>query len=168
MPRTAGVGAYSDAVTSPFDTIAGLPTHVLVVHAVVALVPLLVVCAVLMVARIRFSRRFGPLVLAIGFVAVLASIVARLAGEQLALRVGVPATHQSFGQWVPWAVVVLYGLVLGFWLADRGIPTNRPRPAWLMALGAVVVFGAVGTMILTVVAGHTGSVAVWAPVISPT
>ena len=53
---------------SAFDTIFGLPTHVLVVHFVVVLLPLAAIGAVIMAIKQRWSVRFGPIVVVIAFV----------------------------------------------------------------------------------------------------
>ncbi len=155
-------------VGTVFDTIGGLPIHALVVHAVVVLAPLTALGAILMVAWTSFSRRFGPLVVVIGAVAVVAAIIAKSSGEQLAQRVGTPVEHQEYGTWMPFAVGALFVLLLGFWLVDRGIPLNRSRPGWVILLGIVLVLVALGVLALTFVVGHTGSQAVWSGVIAST
>lgn len=155
-------------VDSAFDTLGGLPIHALVVHAVVVLVPLTALGAILMVAWTDFCRRFGPVVVIMGGVAVMAAIIAKEAGEQLALRVGVPAEHEEYGSWMPVAAGILFVLVLGFWLVDRGIPLNRSRPGWLIAVGVLLVLVAFGAIALTFVVGHTGTQAVWSGVIRST
>jgi hypothetical protein len=147
------------------DTVAGLPVHALVVHAVVVLVPLAAVGAVLMALRPSFSRRFGVLVVIVAGVAVPAALVAKESGERLARRIGVPVLHQELGSVMPWVAAALFLGILVFWLVDRGIPMNRQRPLWLKLLAALLVLAAVGATLWTVRVGHSGATAVWTPIL---
>lgn len=156
------------SVDSAFDTIAGLPVHALVVHVVVVLLPLTAIGAIIMVAWTHFSRRFGPVVVVIGGVSVLGALVARSSGEQLALRVGTPVEHEQYGTWMPAVAGGLFVLLLLFWLVDRGIPMNRSRPGWVIALGVVLVLASLGALVMTVIVGHSGAVAVWSGVVQST
>ena len=145
-----------------FDTVAGLPVHALVVHVAVVLAPLTAIGAIAMVVRPSFSRRFGPMIVATGALAALAVVAARLSGPALALRVGLPVDHERYGTWLPVVFGLLFVLLLGFWIVDRGIPLNRPRPGWVRILAILVVVLAFATLALTLVVGHSGAVAVWA------
>lgn len=153
---------------SLFDTINGLPVHVLVVHAVVVLVPLSAIGAVLMAAWPAFSRRFGILVVILSGIAAAASVVARLSGEQLAERVGSPEPHVDLGNVMPLFAGGLFVLILVFWLVDRGIPANRSRPGWLIALAVVLVIAAVVATWWTFRVGDSGAEAVWGPIVENT
>ncbi len=148
-------------MNAAFDTVGGLPVHAFVVHAAVVLVPLTALGTVAMAVRRSLSRRFGPLVVGFGAVAVVAALVARSSGQYLAQRVGTPAEHAQFGGWLPAVAGVLFVGVLALWLLDRGIPTNRSRPLRVLVLaGALVVVAAVATA-LTAVVAYTGVAAVW-------
>ena len=153
---------------SLLDTVAGLPVHALVVHAAVVLVPMGALGAILMAVWTRFSRRFGPLVVIVAGVAAASAFIAKESGEQLAARVGTPEQHAELGQQLPIAAAVLFLVVLAFWLFDRGIPANRPRPLWLTLLGVVMVLVSLATLFLTLRVGHTGAEAVWSAVIENT
>ena len=152
----------------PFDTVFGLPVHALVVHAVVVLLPLCAVGAILMVARASFSRRFGSLVVVIAVVAAASSVVAKQSGLALAERVGTPAQHASLGEVMPFIAAGFFVLLLVFWLFDRGIPANRSRPAWLIALGVLLALASLVAIFWAVQTGHTGAEAVWTSVVSST
>lgn len=151
-----------------FDTAFGLPVHALVVHAAVVLVPLSAVGAVIMVLRSSFSRRFGSLVVVIAALAAISAFVAKESGEALALRVGTPEQHAQLGDVMPVVAGGFFVVLLVFWLFDRGIPANRTRPGWLIALGVLLVAAAVFTIVWTVRVGHTGAEAVWSSVIANT
>lgn len=155
-------------VDSAFDTVAGLPLHPLVVHAVVVLLPLAAIGAVLMVVWTRVGRRYGPVVVILGAVSVIAAFVAKESGEAFAERVGTPAEHEEFGTWLPWAALAFFAVLLAFWLVDRGIPLNRSRPAWVIVLGVVLILASIGVLALTVVVGHTGAEAAWSGIVQTT
>ena len=148
------------------DTIGGIPVHALVVHAAVVLVPLAALGASLMAVRSSFSRRFGTLVVLVAFVAAGACVVAKESGEQLARRVGSPQPHVDLGDVMPLVAGVLFLLVLVFWLFDRGIPANKPRPMWLVLLAIVLVIASVGALYWTFRVGDSGAKAVWEPIMS--
>jgi len=160
--------AYCVRMGSLLDTVAGLPVHSLVVHAVVVLVPLVALGAILMAVWPSFSRRFGTLIVIVGGGAAAASLVAKESGEQLALRVGTPLPHADLGNLMPLFAGALFVVLLVFWLFDRGIPMNRPRPGWLVALAVVLVIVALAAMAWTFRVGHSGSEAVWKPIIANT
>lgn len=146
----------------------GLPTHVLVVHAVVVLLPLASLGAVLVALLPRFSRRFAVLVVVVAWVAVPAAFLARGSGEQFSERVGLPQPHAELGDVLPFYALALALVLLIFWLFDRGIPANRSRPWWLKALGAVLLVVAVLTTWWTIRVGHTGAESTWSAIIENT
>ncbi len=104
-----------------FDTIAGLPLHALVVHAVVVLVPLAVIGTIAVAVVPRWSRRYGWLVVLCSGVATGSAVVAKQSGEQLASRVGVPPDHFSVARWLPWVVLALFVADLLLWWWDRAV-----------------------------------------------
>ncbi|MDD2819337.1 MAG: hypothetical protein PHN51_11165 [Candidatus Nanopelagicales bacterium] len=147
---------------SQLITFGGLPLHPLVVHVVVVLVPLTALGAILMAVMPRFSRRFGPLVALGAFISMGSAVLAKEAGEQLALVKDVSADHLRWGDQAPlW--VGLFGLVvIVFWFFDRGIPANRSRPMWLRMLAFVVIALSLVATVFVLGAGHSGAEAVWA------
>jgi hypothetical protein len=103
---------------SIFDTFRGLPTHVLVVHAVVVLVPLCFVGVVVAAFSRTWRQRLAIPILVLLAVGVVASFIATRSGRALRHRIGAtPAInhHAHIGTWVPW--IVLVALVLtAVWL----------------------------------------------------
>lgn len=148
---------------SDIVTVGGLPLHPLVVHLVVVIVPLTFAGAFLMAVWPKFSRRFGPLIAIGAALGLVSAIIARQAGEQLAPIVGVSASHLEWGGRAPWWIAIFGIAVVAFWLVDRGIPANRPRPVWVHVFaGVMVVLGAIAVM-QVMGAGHSGSESVWLP-----
>lgn len=145
----------------PFDTIFGLPVNALVVHSVVVLIPLSAIGAVLMAVRPSFSRRFGPLVVLLAFLAAGFSVISEKSGEQLAERVGLPLVHSELGSSMPLIAIAFFVVLLVFWLFDRGIPRNRHRPVWVRLLAVVLIALAVLATIWVIRVGHSGAEATW-------
>jgi hypothetical protein len=144
-----------------FDTVFGLPLHPLAVHAAVVLVPLAALGAVIMAISPRLARRYGGLIVVAGVASLVASFIAKEAGESLASRLGVTAQHAQLGDVVPiFALLLALGLI-GFWLVDRGIPGNRSRPWWLRVAAVALIVIAVLATVWTVRAGHSGAESVW-------
>lgn len=163
-----------------FDTIGGLPLHPLVVHAVVVVVPLAAV-AVLVAAfwpRFRRGAFLLPLLLALGALALVP--VATESGEALRDRVGAPPlvqTHAELGEgllpWVIGLLVVAVGLTWWAWQERRAGAASSPggggAPRWIavvVMVGALVAAG--GTTYQTIRIGHSGSTAVWGPLVEST
>lgn len=146
------------------ETVFGLPLHPLVVHAAVVLVPLAAIGAVLMAVSSRFSRRFGVLVTVIAALGLIASVLAKSSGEELAEQVGMPQPHAELADPMPIIALVLAALVPALWLLDRGRPTNRRRPVPVVIVAVAGVLVAVLATVWMVRVGHTGAEAVWSRV----
>jgi len=138
-----------------------LPWHPLLVHLPVVLVPLVAIGALAMALRPRVAKRYGALITVGSWVALVASALSRLTGEDLAREVPVTGEHVSYGNVQPIFVLVLTACVTVLWLVDRGIPTNRARPVWLRVWAVVTVVAAVLAVWWTVLTGHSGAVSVW-------
>lgn len=125
-----------------FDTVFGLPTHALVVHAVVVLLLPLAAIGGLMVAVLpRLRDRYGALVALLSVAAVPTVFVAQRSGEEPETRVNASlgsgpesareaelmAAHTAIADnLLPWASVLMIGVLLtvGTRLADPA----RTRP----------------------------------------
>lgn len=151
------------------DTVFGLPVHSLVVHAAVVLLPLAALGALIMGFSARFSRRFGPLVVAVAAAGVVAAFVSRGSGEELAERVGNPEVHAQVGNLLPFIALGMLVVLLALWLLDRGLPGVRPqRSLGIQVLGIVVIAAALITAGWTLRTGHTGAEAVWQAIVDNT
>ncbi|WP_380168195.1 DUF2231 domain-containing protein [Jannaschia sp. R86511] len=172
------------------DTIAGLPIHPLVVHATVVVVPAaaLAVAVTALSSRVRRWAGWGPLALALA--ALVLVPLSTSSGESLEERVGEGALverHAELGEgllvWV--AVLVLAAVALRVRdryvarrtpsVADRrdaavaGTPARRGPGVLLLSAAALllVVAGVGGTLVQTVLIGHSGAEAAWGDVAAP-
>lgn len=149
-----------------FDTIAGLPIHPLVVHAVVVLLP--VACLATIAVAVRPAwRRFAP-ALAVLNAAVLAGAFAAVqSGESLEHRVeqfSEPAGLNDHAEWGGRLLILAAALFVGALV----IWVTRTRTALASVVAVVAVVGAVATMGLTAVVGHSGATMVWKDIVSNT
>ncbi len=149
-----------------FDTVSGLPVHVLVVHAVVVLLPLMAIVTVA-VAVVPRWRRAAPVAVAGDAVVLGLAWVATESGENLQARLqqlsGSPVAqeHADRGDLVPWfALALLVAAVLAW--AGRRIAVLVP-----VSIVATVLAGAaaIGWVFLT---GESGAEAVWSELIRNT
>lgn len=101
-----------------FDTNGGLPVHALGVHFAVVLLPLSSLALLAEAVRPAWRRRYGFVTFACLTVGVLAALVSKLSGEQLATHVGRPAAHAT------WATVTLIVSAL-LWLVSGADPQDR-------------------------------------------
>ena len=146
------------------DTIFGLPTHALVVHAAVVLLPLAAIGAVIMGFSHRFSVRFGPIVVAIAVLGTAAALASRLSGEALAARVGNPQDHASAGQVLPFIAAGFLVVVLLLWLLDR----RGARDAGTRIVAVICIIAALVVTGWTIRTGHSGAEATWKAIVDNT
>ena len=148
----------------------GLPLHPLVVHAVVVLLPLSGLGLIACVAFAGLRRRYAGLTM-LGLVAgTAATFVAAASGQELAARVGTPAVHMAWGEWLPRVASVTLVLAAVWYFLQRG---KERLPLLARVLGIVSAVAAAASIALTVIVGHSGATAVWggtaaAPATSPT
>ena len=105
-------------LASVFDTFRGLPTHVLIVHAVVVLVPMCFVGVLVAAVSRIWRQRLALTILVLLGVSLVASFIATRSGHALRARIGAtPAInhHAHIGVWVPWFVLIAWGLT-ALWL----------------------------------------------------
>jgi hypothetical protein len=167
------------------DTIFGLPTHTLVNHVVIVLLPLAAVAAVVVALVPPWRRRYGPAVAMLTVLAVAAVPIATESGQRFYTRrsaqfgpedadeAALMERHRDLGeQLLPWALVLLVGvlvMVLVPLLAGRrgGGGGGAQWARWVGLLGiAATLVGAVLTAVLTVRIGHAGVTAVWEKTVS--
>ncbi len=146
------------------DAVFGLPLHPLVVHAVVVLMPLSALGVIALVAVRRWRERFAVPLLGLLAVGSVSAVVAMVAGDELAEVVGSPGAHETWGQAVAFTSVGFL-LVAGGWLWWVRRPDDEPNRA-REALGWLAALIGVAVVVLTVLAGHSGSSAVWSGVVA--
>lgn len=171
-------------------TVNGLPTHVLLVHAVVVLLPVSALALLLAAWWPAAGRRLGPglpLLAAGGLVLV---PVTTKAGEWLQGQVGDAALvrrHVELGRQVlPWAAALLLLSLVVWWRGRHSgpmpgryrdpVPTRRERTAagstsrpLLVSLLVTTLATAVaaGTLVQVARTGESGSRATWHGVVQP-
>ena len=154
-----------------FDTIAGLPLHPLVVHAVEVIVPLAALAVLLAAVWPRFRRWAFALPLALALGALVLVPIATQSGEALEERVSETAAvevHTQMGvQLTPWVIglaVVAAALFYLTWQARPGRRdgTGRAAPTWLpIVIMVAALIASTGTIVQAVRIGHSGATSVW-------
>jgi uncharacterized membrane protein len=159
-----------------FTKIGGLPTHPLLVHIPVVLVPLVTIAAVLMAVRKAWVERYGLVVLILGFVAAAGTAIASQAGEGLRSLVKDTATvrtHVNLAEQTK-VLVGAFFLVLLAWVAidwsTRRATSGRPvvgvtLPVAVTKAAVVlpvicVLFG-LAASVWVMRTGHEGAKATW-------
>jgi hypothetical protein len=171
------------------ENLFGLPTHVLLQHVVVVLLPIAAVAALLVALWAWYRHRFGIATLVATFVIAVFVPLTTQSGESLEGRLpespGI-ATHAAAGDRVQW-VAALFGLCLfavvaldlrrrGSMTADlapaeswvsRRAPASwrEAAPSWtsaaLMVARVLLVAASIAVVVVVIQAGHTGAHAVW-------
>ncbi len=151
-----------------FDLFDGLPVHILVVHAVVVLVPLMSLVTIAFTLRPKWRPGLPWAVLG-NAVALAAALVAKASGERLQNRLSsragqiIAKDHGERGGvlWV-FALALLIASVIAYLLV-------RQESLVLTSLAiALVVICAAGATYWTVLTGDSGSRAVWEDTIAGT
>jgi hypothetical protein len=147
-------------------TIAGLPAHALLVHAIVVLAPLTalleILCAVWPAAR----QRFVWLVLALAAVNLVLTPVTTEAGEWLLSQrrsvSPVLQTHADRGGWMIYfsaaLLIVAVALAVLHWLEGR---SDQRRTAANVVVAIVALLVGVSSIITVVRIGDSGAHSVW-------
>jgi uncharacterized membrane protein len=164
------------------DTLFGLPAHPLLVHIPIVLLPLAAIGVIVMLIKPEWHRRYRWVVLAMGVVGALGATLAAQAGEELGNRVVAVEGRQAAGRWQHHAdlgetsrnVALLFLMLLVVfvflpWWQERSgrqegqdeLAPTRNRRLLNIAVTALTVVTAVGTVVTIVQAGHTGSKSVW-------
>lgn len=151
------------------STLWGLPTHPLVVHLVVFLVPLTVVATLVVALWPRARRAAAPWALALATAAVISVPMATSSGENLEQRVPHNALVERHAELadmlLPLAGAMWLGLAVltGVGWYTRRQPASAPRWAGAVTVAAAVlaVGGAAASGVQVVRIGHSGANAVW-------
>lgn len=155
-----------------FKEIMGLPAHVLVVHAVVVLVPLLALVSIAYVALPRFRSRLDWALVLLAVTAPVTAWVAVQSGEELTnvfIARGLQgpivdqiSEHSRYGELTFWYVLPLAIAAAGLLVVTSGHPRVPTPPRWVNhVLSVAVVVLAVVSLVYVTLTGHTGAEAVW-------
>lgn len=148
-------------------TVVGLPLHPLVVHATVVLVPLTALLVLLsaVVPRIRMWAGWLPVAMAAVCVVLVQLSTSSGATLQRSGRSGpLVAEHARLGELLVWWVLGLFLVTTAAYLLRRMRRDSATGVALGLAVAGVLVAG--GTIVQTVLIGHSGAKAVWDGVIS--
>ena len=162
----------------PFN-VNGLPLHVLIVHLVVVLVPVTALGVVLVAVWPEARRRVGIVVALMGLVVIGVVPLTGAAGQWLKDRVfGTPLieTHAAIGNslW-PWSLALgLLAIAIWLWyyVTEERARADAPPNGGRRTVGVILAILALGiggmATYQTVLAGESGSRAVWEGTFSDT
>ncbi|WP_064447754.1 DUF2231 domain-containing protein [Micromonospora sp. NBRC 110037] len=159
-----------------FREFNGLPLHVLVIHAVVVLVPLLALFAIAYGLLPRWRHRLDWAVAALAVITPAVAWVATESGEELEgiLRAkGYPpdrlqqiSEHASYGDTLFWYALGLGAAALLLVLSTSIFARARDLPRWLSVVSAIVFTVAVAVLagfalVYVYLTGDSGAKMVW-------
>ena len=154
------------------ETVFGLPTHAIVVHATVVLLPLAALVVLLHAFWLAARRRLGVVTPLLAGLALVLVPLSTESGENLEHAVGENALVERHAEladgMLPWAIA-LFVVAAGLWLVDRrrARPSGVAEPRWLPVVAALLTVVAVlGTVQQIVRVGHAGAQATWDGVVS--
>ncbi len=154
--------------------IAGIPSHPLLVHAAVVLLPLAALALVVGAWWPAARARLGPGLPVLALVAALACFLAKESGERLARRPALAGMseaiegHETQGTATfLWSLALLV-IALGVWAGSSPVVGARlPGTTVLSGRAGSVVLGVVSTVAAAaclwgvIAAGHSGATMVW-------
>lgn len=146
-------------------TFAGLPAHVLLVHAIVVLAPLTALLAILCAVWPAARQRLVWLVVALAAITLVVTPVTTEAGEWLAHRIGrSPQLHQhtELGDtmiYVAVALLVASVLLAAIHLRESRGHSIKPLLVWTIAAVVIVVGAATVAQVYRI--GDSGARASW-------
>lgn len=159
--------------------IDGVPLHPLVVHAVVALLPLAALGTVVIAVRRSWRRSLGVPVLLVALAGVVAVPIAAATGDQLMTSLPGPnplvLEHSRLGSMLlPYAAVFVVLLAAAVVVELAGtrtavgagthaarVTTTSTRSRVATALAVLAALAGIGVTYLVVLIGHAGARAVW-------
>lgn len=147
----------------------GLPLHPLVVHGTVVLLSVTGVAVLLCLVLPRFRAWLGWGLGVLGALTGVTSFVTKATGETLlgdpTAVVGALRDHTHWGGWTAIIGMVFGGVTVLLWLiTSAGVRERWPlpdHPAIRVVVGVVAAGLAGATVVLTVLAGHSGATSVW-------
>lgn len=146
-----------------------LPTHTLLVHAPVVLIPLTSIGAAAIALRPNWRRRYGWLVLAVAIAAFVSTLLAVSSGQAFDefLDGAAPtARHAELGEQTRFLVLVLLAVVVVVLMVGRRQdrqPTadDRRRMATGIVLAVLTISIATTATVWVVMTGHEGARITW-------
>jgi uncharacterized membrane protein len=148
-----------------FNTFMGLPVHILVLHFTVVLVPIVALMTIAVFLRASWRKQWAGWAAILNVGMLVLTFVTVKAGWDLEGRyrgMGDSDTpgfnHEKLGKALLFIMLGLAPLaVLAWWVGKL----SALSPAVNLGLGGLVASTAVASIVLTVLAGHTGAEASW-------
>lgn len=140
--------------------IDGIPYHPLIVHFTVVLLPLatLLILGSLVLKRVRI---LDPWILVLQVLATSSAFLTSLAGQNLAVSIGVELEHATPGIFVP-AAATLLSVFFSLLIWSRRLDRDGALALWVRRLFWVITaLSLLATLMLTVLAGHSGAKSSW-------
>lgn len=156
------------------ETVFGLPTHAIIVHATVVFVPLAALAVLLHVFWPAARRRLGIVTPLLAGIALVLTPLSTESGEVLEEQVRESALVERHAELadglLPW-VIGLFVVAVALWLLDRrragAGPGDVSRARWVPIAAAVLALVAVvGVTQQVIRVGHAGAKATWDGVVS--
>lgn len=152
-------------IASPFDTVRGLPLHILVLHLTIVAVPVMAVVTAVVPWRASWRRQFAWPVVVLDALVLALVWVTRQSGLELEHRLPLSPQivhHADLGLKMWWfSVAVLVAAVLTALLGRRSGPL-------VPIVGILSVAAAVASVVWMVRVGEAGSSAVWKDIVTST
>jgi hypothetical protein len=147
-------------------TIAGLPAHALLVHAIVVLAPLLALLEILCALWPAARKRLVWLVLALAVAVMVLTPLTAAAGhwlyDQSQQHQPITDIHAERGEWMKYfaigLLVVAIVQAVQHWLETR---SGEPKRVLAVAIAVVAVIVGVSSIVTVVRIGDSGAHAVW-------
>lgn len=141
----------------------GLPTHVLLLHAAVAGIPLVCLTTIAIAARPAWRRRFGLVNAIVTVVMVGVTYATDLAGQQLYNHATyldkIAAQHRGLGLTLVWFVAAVAVFAAALVVADRA--GYAEHHATMVTISALAIAASAVCIVQTVRVGDSGARAVW-------
>lgn len=135
----------------------GLPTHPLIIHGVVVLLPLLAVFLLVGIFESNLLKRFHLQLIGALALSVVAALAARSSGYALSTVVGQPKSHTEWGNYLVLLAIALFlsFVVYSFFSVYK---KNKIASSSLRVLIALLGLSVIG---MTYLVGHSGAESVW-------
>lgn len=147
-------------------TLAGIPAHALLVHAIVVLAPLTAVLEILCAFWRAARSRLVWLVLAIAVAVVVLTPLTTSAGEWLLEEGGPPRPilleHAERGEWMIYFSIAMLIVAVALAALHRAESrSGEPRRAAIVVLAVVALVVGASSIVTVVRIGHSGAETVW-------
>lgn len=158
-------------MNSMFAEFAGLPTHPLIVHSAVVLIPVAAILLLVVSFNTALRQKLGAFPPVLSLVALIATILTRSTGEAMLELFGLseenpgPITdHATYANYLAIAMIVMVVGHALWWATDSKSFAARleSQSSWLKPVAiALSVIGAVAALVFVVLTGHEGAALTW-------